>query len=73
MDSQRRYFNPENDINNSNIKHFREGKEEGLKEGLKEGERKKAMEIARNLKTAGVDTAVIQVTTGLTEEEISQL
>jgi predicted transposase/invertase (TIGR01784 family) len=69
MDSQRRYFNPENDINNSNIKHFRDGKEEGLKEG----ERKKAMEIARNLKTAGVDTAVIQVTTGLTEEEISQL
>ncbi len=40
---------------------------------MKEEERKKAIEIARNLKTAGVDIAVIQTTTGLSEEEISQL
>ena len=62
-----------NDINNSNVKHFREGKEEGLREGLKEGERKKSLEIALKLKTAGVDEAVIVATTGLTKEEISRL
>ncbi len=58
-----------NDINNSNVKHFREGKEEGLKEG----ERKKSLEIAIKLKAAGVDEAVIVATTGLTMEEISRL
>ena len=30
-----RYISPE--INNSNVKHFREGKEEGLREGLEKG------------------------------------
>ena len=58
-----------NDINNSNVKHFREGKEEGLKEG----ERKKSLEIAIKLKAAGVDEAVIVATTGLAKEEISRL
>ena len=70
MTSQRN-ISPE--INNSNVKHFREGKEEGLKEGLKEGERKKSIEIARKLKAAGVDNAVIFATTGLTKEEINRL
>ena len=63
-----------NDINNSNTKHFREGKEEGLREGkeegLREGERKKAMDIALKLKAAGVDDAVIIATTGLNENEL---
>ena len=58
-----------NDINNSNVKHFREGKEEGLKEG----ERKKALDIARKLKAAGVDDAVILATTGLNEDELNSL
>ena len=66
-----------NDINNSNVKHFREGKEEGLREGkeegLREGERKKAFDIARNLKAAGVDYAVIIATTGLNENELKSL
>ena len=70
-----RYISPE--ISNSNVKHFREGKEEGLREGkvegLKEGEQKKALEIARKLKAAGVDDAVILATTGLTKEEIERL
>ena len=30
-----RYISPE--INNSNVKHFRESKEEGLREGLEKG------------------------------------
>ena len=74
-----------NDINNSNVKHFREGKEEGLREGkeeglregkeegLREGERKKALDIARKLKAAGVDDAVILATTGLNEDELNSL
>ena len=62
-----RYISPE--INNSNVKHFREGKEEGLKEG----ERKKALDIARKLKAAGVDDAVILATTGLNEDELNSL
>ena len=70
-----------NDINNSNVKQFREGREEGLKEGkeegLKEGKevgaKEKTMEIARNLKAAGVNIAVIQSTTGLSKEEIEEI
>ena len=82
MASQRN-ISPE--INNSNVKHFREGKEEGLREGkeeglregkeegLREGERKKALDIARKLKAAGVDDAVILATTGLNEDELNSL
>ena len=94
-----RYISPE--IINSNVKHFREGKEEGLREGkeeglregkeeglregkeeglregkeegLREGERKKATDIARKLKAAGVDDAVILATTGLNENELKSL
>lgn len=62
-----RYISPE--IINSNTKHFREGKEEGLREG----ERKKATDIARKLKAAGVDDAVILATTGLNENELKLL
>ena len=66
-----------NDINNSNVKHFREGKEEGLREGkeegMKEGERKKALDIALKLRAAGVDDAVILATTGLEENELKSL
>ena len=70
MTSQR-YISPE--ITNSNTKHFREGKEEGLREGKEEGAKEKAVEIARKLKAASVDDAVILATTGLTKEEIIQL
>ena len=66
MTSQR-YISPE--INNSNEKHFREGKEEGLKEGLEKG----ILQVAKNMKAAGVDDAVILATTGLTKEEIDKL
>ncbi len=62
-----------NDINNSNIKCFREGKEEGLKHGLAEGEKNKALEIARNLKASGVATEIIMQSTGLSAENIENL
>ena len=40
---------------------------------VEEGAKEKAIEIARKLKAAGVDDAVILATTGLTKEEINQL
>ena len=48
---------------------LREGKEEGLREGLEKG----ILQVAKNMKAAGVDDAVILATTGLTKEEIDKL
>lgn len=50
-----------------------EGREEGRAEGRAEGERIKQLEIARNLKALGLDTATICQTTGLTPEETENL
>jgi len=47
-------------------------KEEGLKEGLKEGERKKAIEIAKNLLDV-LDNEIISKKTGLDISEIENL
>lgn len=62
-----RYISPE--IHNSNVKHFREGKEEGLREGLEKG----ILQVAKNMKAAGVDDSVIIATTGLNENELKSL
>ena len=48
-------------------------KEEGRKEGREEGERKKSLEIARNLLQAGIAEDVIAATTGLSVEKIRNL
>ena len=48
-------------------------KEEGRKEGREEGERKRSLEIARNLLQAGIAEDVIAATTGLSIEEIQNL
>ena len=45
------------------------GRTEGHAEGLQKGEHKKAIEIARNLKAAGVSAEIIFQTTGLHLEE----
>ena len=54
-----------------------EGRQEGLKEGrqegLKEGRQEEKLEIARNLKKAGIPPAVISQTTGLGADEIERL
>ena len=55
------------------MKHFREGKEEGLRESKEEGAKEKTFEIARKLKAAGVDDAVILATTGLDANELRLL
>ena len=50
-----------------------EGLAEGLAEGRAEGEQTKALNIARNLKSMGLEVADIQKATGLSEEEILEL
>ena len=51
----------------------KEGMLEGEQKGLIKGEKKKQLEIARNLKALGISTQVIQKSTGLSAEEIQQL
>ena len=62
-----RYISPE--IINSNTKHFREGKEEGLREGLEKG----ILQVAKNMKAAGMSAVSIAKMTGLPKEEIEKL
>ena len=50
-----------------------EGREEGRAEGLEEGERKKAIEVARYLKSSGTAMELIIGATGLSKEEIEKL
>ena len=50
-----------------------EGRAEGRLEGRAEGERNKQIEIARNLKKAGVSIDVISQSSGLTVDEIEKL
>ena len=48
-------------------------REEGRAEGIEEGERKKAIEVARYLKSSGTSIKLIMGATGLTKEEIEEL
>ena len=50
-----------------------EGRMEGLEEGMEKGIEKGRMDIARNLKSMGLDIAAIQKATGLLPEEIQKL
>lgn len=50
-----------------------EGRAEGRAEGLEAGRREKAVEIARNLKNAGVAIEIISENTGLSVEEVKEL
>ena len=49
------------------------GEKSGFSKGEKAGERKAALEIARNLKGAGISAEVIAANTGLTAAEILSL
>jgi hypothetical protein len=50
-----------------------EGRAEGIEEGINKGERKKAIEVARYLKSSGTSIKLIMGATGLTKEEIEEL
>lgn len=49
------------------------GREEGLAEGLAKGEAKGRTNVARNLKSKGMDVTLISQVTGLSEKEIERL
>lgn len=49
------------------------GMAQGMKQGMAQGEHQKAIEIARNLRRAGVSLDIIASSSGLTPEEIEQL
>ena len=55
------------------IEGLEEGRMEGLEEGMEKGIEKGRMDIARNLKSMGLDIAAIQKATGLLPEEIQKL
>ncbi len=50
-----------------------EGEAKGLERGREEGSMAKAFEMARNLKTLGVEISVIVQASGLTEEQVAAL
>ena len=50
-----------------------EGRAEGRAEGLEEGVQKKALEVAKNLKSMGLSIRDIQRVTGLSKDEIESL
>ena len=62
-----------NVINTAEQKGETRGEARGRAEGRAEGERKKALDIARNLKTSGLPVEDIAKFTGLTLKEISNL
>lgn len=49
------------------------GYDKGLETGIKQGEKNKTLELAKKLKTKGVDINIINETTGLSIDEINNL
>lgn len=47
--------------------------EKGMEKGLVEGEKRKAIEIAKNMLSVGIEISVIAKTSGLTESEVEAL
>lgn len=61
----------QNDVlNTAKEEGLEEGRAEGRAEGRVEGEKKKAIEVASNLKTMGLSTDMIMKAIGLTKEEV---
>ena len=54
-------------------KGLQEGHKKGLREGHEQGAKNKAIEIAKALKSAGVDLATIAAASGLSQQEIKAL
>ena len=52
---------------------FVEGKLKGFNSGILAGKLEGKLEIARNLKTLGIDVEMISKSTGLTKEQIEKL
>ena len=52
---------------------IKKGFSQGLEQGVQQGMEKKALEIAANMKQAGIDAAIIAETTGLNREMVKNL
>ena len=61
------------DLKNSLDTALRQGRAEGHAKGLEEGRAKEKMEMAKKLKSLGVDVKTIMKASGLTEEQIERL
>ena len=61
------------DLKNSLDTAVRQGHAKGLEEGLEQGRAKGMIEMAKNLKSLGVDVQTIMQASGLTEEQIGRL
>jgi predicted transposase/invertase (TIGR01784 family) len=84
-DSLKYYRDLKNSLDTAHDDGYKEGKMEGIKEGIKrgekrgikkgikQGEKKKAIEIAKNMLSKGIDFQVIADVTELTFDEIKEL
>ena len=76
-DSLKTYCDLKNSIDTAILQGHEKGLEEGLEqgraEGRAEGQKDKALEIARNLKKAGMSIKEISQMTGLSETDIEIL
>ena len=72
-DSLKVYRDLKNSLDHAEEKGYVKGHEEGLAEGRAEGLAEGIVMTAKKFKSMGVETAVIQKATGLTEEEIEAL
>jgi predicted transposase/invertase (TIGR01784 family) len=52
---------------------FEEGEKVGIEKGIDKGREKERMDIAKKLKTEGINIEIIMKSTGLSKEEIEKL
>ena len=69
----KKLYNDRDEMQAAESRGIEKGMEEGLAKGLEAGQKNKAIEIARNLLSAGVGEDIISSTTGLSESEIKSL
>lgn len=60
-------------LTTAHIEGLEEGLEQGIKQGREEGRREERLQIARAMRASGIDLATIAQTTGLSEQEITEL
>lgn len=72
-DSLKAYRDWQNTIATAEYKGVERGRAEGRAEGLAEGEKRKALEIARQMKSRGIPADVVAQCTGLDVEDIGRL
>ena len=72
-DSRKAYRDLKNSLDTALRQGHAKGLEEGRTEGLAEGRTEGMIEMAKNLKSLGVDVKTIMQVSGLTEDQIEQL